>query len=151
MFNKILAAIDGSEISKKVLKVTFNLAKKVFGEVILVSVVDHKFLPFFSYPTTPIPTNRKLTIKLLKSSRRFYRKLLDKTLKQRGELNPRVKISTKLMEGNPSVEIVRVAKDKKVDLIIVGNKSHSSIRKFFLGSVSDNIISKSNIPVLVVK
>lgn len=37
LFNKILAAIDDSKVSKKVLEVAINLIKKSSGELFLIS------------------------------------------------------------------------------------------------------------------
>jgi len=55
------------------------------------------------------------------------------------------------LKGSPVTKIIEAAKDEKVDLIVVGNKNHSGFHKFFLGSISNDVISKSEVPVLVVK
>ncbi len=152
MVNKIIIAVDDSKASEKALEHAIDLATDVSAEILLVSVIPHSFIPAFSLPTAPTPSiNANATITFLESSRIHYKKVISKFLKRIQRINPNLKISAKIVEGNPADEIIKIAKDENSDLIIVGNKNHSGIHKFFLGSVSDDVIHSSEIPVLVVK
>ena len=55
-----------------------------------------------------------------------------------------------LIQGTVIDVIVDEAKKLKIDLIIFGHHEHSFLYKTFFGSMSSEIIRKSDIPVLVV-
>ena len=56
---------------------------------------------------------------------------------------------TVIVEGDPSVVILKEAEKYEVDLIIMGTRTHSEIGQFFLGSVANKIIHHSKVPVMV--
>jgi nucleotide-binding universal stress UspA family protein len=64
---------------------------------------------------------------------------------------PRPTIETVVIEGRPSVEIAAYADTNNVDLIVVGTHGRSRLGQAFLGSVADNLIRQSDIPVTVVR
>jgi nucleotide-binding universal stress UspA family protein len=64
---------------------------------------------------------------------------------------PRPTIATVVTEGRPSVEIATYAEQNDVDLIVVGTHGRSRLGQAFLGSVADNLIRQSDVPVTVVR
>lgn len=54
-------------------------------------------------------------------------------------------------EGEPSNKIVEVAQREKVDMIIMGYRGLSKLKRIFLGSVSQGVLEQSTIPVVIVK
>jgi nucleotide-binding universal stress UspA family protein len=56
-----------------------------------------------------------------------------------------------LIDGIPWREIVTIADDENVDLIVVGSHGRSDIMQMLLGSVSENVIRHARQPVLVVR
>ena len=60
-------------------------------------------------------------------------------------------IDTKIIirEGYPSKEILREARKRNYDLIVMGHKGKSSIREFFLGDVVSKVTHLSSRPILV--
>lgn len=58
-----------------------------------------------------------------------------------------------ILMGDPGDIIVRLANSKKnvFNLIVMGHRGISSAKEFFLGSVSNYVLHKSKIPVLIVK
>jgi nucleotide-binding universal stress UspA family protein len=57
----------------------------------------------------------------------------------------------KITFGDPGYTIVKFAKDKKFDVIVIGARGRGALKEIFFGSVSNYVLHKSNIPVLVVK
>ena len=57
---------------------------------------------------------------------------------------------TVFRRGTPGTEILRVAEEEKVDLIMVGSHGRHKLRDYLLGSTTSHIIHKSKVPVLVV-
>ena len=62
----------------------------------------------------------------------------------------RALIKTRLEEGDVSGKIVEVAEEEKCDLIIMGTKKRSWIRKIFGDNVVERVIHRAPCPVLVV-
>ena len=61
-------------------------------------------------------------------------------------------VETKLLEGQTvNAEIVKAAHDVNADLIIIGSHGRTGIKKFLLGSVAQNVLGASQIPVLIVR
>ena len=64
------------------------------------------------------------------------------------------KINTEMVEtssASAADEIIRYAKEKDVDLIVVGTKGRSGMSKALLGSVASKVLSYSPCSVLVVR
>jgi nucleotide-binding universal stress UspA family protein len=55
------------------------------------------------------------------------------------------------MQGHPAEQIMKLAEEQSVDLIVMGTLGRSGIEKFLLGSVADKVIRNSRIPVLTVR
>jgi nucleotide-binding universal stress UspA family protein len=62
-----------------------------------------------------------------------------------------VQAETVLRAGNPAEEILDMAEEKGFDIIVVGNRGHSSARRFLMGSVSERVMRHAVGPVLVVR
>lgn len=55
----------------------------------------------------------------------------------------------KQMTGKVGESIIEASKAENADLIIVGTRGMSKVRRTFLGSVSDYLVHHANVPVLV--
>lgn len=53
--------------------------------------------------------------------------------------------------GSPGEWIIKVAKEDDVDMIVMGARGLGKIKKTILGSVSDYVLNKSKVPVLIFK
>jgi nucleotide-binding universal stress UspA family protein len=54
-------------------------------------------------------------------------------------------------EGHPGKEIIRLAKERAADLIVLGAEGHSVVERMLLGSVSDFVATHADCSVLVVR
>src|SRR5579859_708505 len=54
-----------------------------------------------------------------------------------------------LRVGNPAEEIINTAEEGEFDLIIVGIKGMSAVKRFLIGSVADRVVRHATVPVLV--
>jgi len=55
------------------------------------------------------------------------------------------------VRGYPADEVMKIARDEKCDLIVVGNLGKSGIERVLVGSVSEAIVRHAPCPVLVVR
>ncbi len=138
LYMNILVPLDGSEYSQKALLQACDLAKNYQSNLILIYVVDK--------PRSLNLLDRKEYLGIL---RKFGDKVLVKgreTAKKEG-----LDVTTIMKEGNITNEIVKIAKIKNCNLIIVGNKGLGATARFFLGSVSNKLANSSPCSILIVK
>lgn len=140
MFEKILAATDGSEHGLRAAKVAVGLAKISAGKVYAIYVAD-------TQRTAHLPDDM-----LLFSIKELLLKEGKDAIKQVQELAEKsgVDFEGAVVEGNPSDEIIRYAKDGGMNVIIVGAVGRTGLDKFLLGSVAEKVVRNSRIPVLTV-
>ncbi len=140
--HKILIPIDESEASDKALEIALDLAKQYFSTVCILRIPP--------FPRTPASA---LTLKKIKKNwnqkEEESRQLLEKALNKAVEDD--VKAYTRLEYGEPAEKIIQIAAEEDVDLLVIGGKRISGIRKFILSSVADKIGQKASCPVLIVK
>jgi nucleotide-binding universal stress UspA family protein len=69
-----------------------------------------------------------------------------KPLRDRG-----LTVETVVREGYPATAIEEEARDRGVDLVVIGTKGHSGLKHLLLGSVAERVVQKAPCPVLAVK
>jgi len=69
-----------------------------------------------------------------------------------GEPESIVKVKTEIIASiKIAVAIVEYAKDKHIDLIVVGPRGRSKLKSLVLGSVTSDVVRLANCPVLTVR
>ena len=56
-----------------------------------------------------------------------------------------------LMHGDPIGEIVRLADEEQVDMIVMGTHGRTGLTRLLMGSVAEAVVRRANCPVLTVK
>jgi nucleotide-binding universal stress UspA family protein len=62
-----------------------------------------------------------------------------------------VDVTTHVVDGSPSTEIVRFAERESCDLIVMGTHGRGGIDRLLLGSVAEKVVRSSNVPVLTLR
>jgi len=91
----------------------------------------------------------KLAEELFKARGREGAKLLKDT--RRALSFPDLHIDEQLVYGNAAVEILKSARNMRADLIVVGSRGLSGIKRMFLGSVSNKIVHRAGCSVAVIR
>ena len=139
MFNKILLAYDGSDGAKLALEKVADLAKFASAELHLLAVGR---IPEYAETVSETEEARE-------QARSYYSKIMEDAaehLKQRG-LSARFHIDF----GKPADTILRIAEDSRADLVVLGTKPHSALRRRFLGATVDKVVDHAHCSVLVVR
>jgi len=154
MFTKILVPVDGSEYSQNAAEYAIRIAKLSDGQVIALHVVH---LPAYAFAysgsegVSPMAIPTPLPPTLTEEEKKAAQEIVD-DVKKLGDAAG-VKISTKIVERHPSVPdaIIQFAKEEGIDLIVMGTKGKTAIRRFLLGSVTESVVHHAHCPVLVVR
>lgn len=150
VFSKILVPHDGSEISDRALKEAIKFAELFHSEIILLFVVDDRFSP----PSTLLSFIKGRSLKEAKEELiHVLRTGAENMLKDRLEDINKMKIPAKIEidVGSPANVIIRIAKDKDIDIIIIGSRSKKGPKYITaLGSVSRSVSEMSQCPVMLV-
>lgn len=140
-FKNILVPLDGSKNSLRGLDLAIGLARQCQAKVMGIYVIQRPPHPAFraprsiQYPEKPLLKDAEKTMEFAK-----------KHSAQNGIL-----FEQKITFGDPGSMIVKFAKDKKFDIIVMGARGRGAIKEIFFGSVSNYVLHKSKLPVLVVK
>jgi nucleotide-binding universal stress UspA family protein len=141
---RILQATDGSEEAELTARVAVELAKSTDSELHLVHV---KLLPL----TPPYPDVLDWRWREdLERAEREARELLDEQVEKVEDAGGTV-AGIHLREEEPAEEIIALAKELGVSLIVVGSRDRGRIRRALAGSVSDWVVRHAHCPVLVVR
>ncbi len=63
----------------------------------------------------------------------------------------KMEVQTRIVEGIPGAEILTAIKEHQIDLVVVGAKGLSGMKRFLLGSVSEWVLSDAPCSVLAVR
>lgn len=69
----------------------------------------------------------------------------------RSQLTEPVPAKTQVAVGKPAEEILQVAEDEGVDLIVMGTHGRTGLRHILLGSVAETMVRTAPCPVFTVK
>jgi len=136
---KILVPTDFSDNALKAVAQACEIAKKTNAVIHLLHVVE----PSLNMATMQTDQSGKKVVADKSES-------LDLSLKAIAEVYPDVKIAPFLVSGNVIPSILKYAEKENPDLIVMGTKGASGLKKLFIGSVTAGIIGKTNFPVLTV-
>ncbi|MBT8368244.1 MAG: universal stress protein [Deltaproteobacteria bacterium] len=134
---KILAAVDGSPFSDAVVDQAISLGGICHSQIFVISVVD-----LFPEQMEVAPT---LVEKMSEEVRQHLDQAKAKVDKAKIPCETIVH-----MGGAPHEFIVQEARDRKIDLILMGTHGRSGLKRILLGSVAQNVIAHAPCPVMVV-
>ncbi|MBY0526479.1 MAG: universal stress protein [Gemmataceae bacterium] len=142
--HRILVPTDFSKFSQNALGYAAAFAEKFGAELYLLHVVQNLavMIPDSVNVMPPVgPSMEQMTTAV--------RDALDRAI-QENQL-ARFTVHKEVREGTPFYEIIQVAKEKDVDLIVMGTHGHSGLAHVLLGSVTEKVVRKAPCPVLTVR
>jgi nucleotide-binding universal stress UspA family protein len=147
MLEKILLAIDGSKHSQKAAEAGIELAKLTNGKVTALFVIDvakeYEGVGGVSW---------NIADRVVEGVKDSLLECSKDSLKIIGDIAGKagVPFETKTVEGQPAVEIMKMAENANMDLIVMGRLGRTGISRFLMGSVAEKVIRNSKVPVLMV-
>jgi nucleotide-binding universal stress UspA family protein len=135
---RILVPLDGSKNSIRGLDNAIYLARQCQATITGIYVLPR--VPVRTYRSIQYP--EKEMLKDAESNMEYAKR----HCAQNG-----IVFEKKISFGDPGYTITKYAKDKKFDIIVIGARGRGSIKEVFFGSVSNYVVHKSGVPVLIVK
>ena len=151
LFSKILVPIDGSEPSFHAARIASHIADKFQSEIIVLYVVVSPSKSEYANLTGLVtPKQIDMIIENAKKESKNWFKRIEDMVK---EENSNIKISTKVILTGIAVygEVIQYAQQESIDLIVIGTRGRSGIKKLLLGSTASGVVTYANCPVLVTK
>lgn len=139
---KILLPVDGSVTCFGAFDYAKDLAQKFDAEIMILNSQD--ISPSFVWLNDPM-----LAANTQYDPKKIAIEIVDKAARYFEDLDIEV---TKLTEiGEAAHAIIEVADREEVDVIVMCTHGMSSVKRFLVGSVTNNVIHHAHVPVLVVK
>jgi nucleotide-binding universal stress UspA family protein len=149
MYKQILVAIDGSELTAKVLEHAFALARFSKSKVEVVTTTEPSVLFMAGAELITVSTTQLLE-ELEKVNAAQAKALLDGAVGPAGTAG--VEVTTRhVRQKIPSDGILQTADAIHSDLIVMGSHGRRGLNRLLLGSQANEVLSRSKVPVLIVK
>jgi len=141
----ILLPTDFSECGNFALSYAASLARTFKASIICLNVIE-PIVPTVGYSgmTEPLPI-ADIAEQLEDSAERELPKLAECD-----ECNG-IEVEEMVVHGEASAEIVRVAKERDVDLIVISSHGRTGLGRILFGSTAEAVVRHADCPVLVVK
>jgi nucleotide-binding universal stress UspA family protein len=130
MLRKILIPLDGSAVASAVLPVALTLARATGAHLVLLRVLPEK---------DDLPLH-DINAQVYQSLERIRREMTA----------PGLSIRSVVRRGDPAEQILAAVRDEQVDLIAMATYGLASVDRLMVGSVSEQIVAHSPVPVLLV-
>ncbi|MFY0615289.1 MAG: universal stress protein [Hyphomicrobiaceae bacterium] len=148
MYKNVLIATDGSELANKAVRAGLELAKILNANVTLVTVTE-------TWPVVDMAAQAEMGVKDPVGA---YEVLAEKgaqsTLAAAAAIATEVGVGCEqvhVKDQHPVSGIIETTENKSADLIVIASHGRRGLSKMLLGSVANEVVTKSSVPVLVVR
>ncbi|MEQ6118560.1 universal stress protein [Reichenbachiella sp. MALMAid0571] len=144
---KILVPTDFSEVSGHALEFARQLAERDNCQILLLNIIEHPSVSTFnSMGITGYDPMENLYIKKMIDSVKVKMEDLRNSPEFSG-----IDIKTKVVVGNPFVEITEDIVKTETDLVVMGTEGTEGMEELLVGSNAEKVIRTSQCPVLTIK
>ncbi|WP_222913258.1 universal stress protein [Natrinema sp. SYSU A 869] len=141
MSDRLLVPYDGSGPAKDALEYALEKFPDADVVALYVAPVPEGYWVAFQDPEERIPAADR--------ARDNGRDILDEAAELAADHGRN--LDTEIATGKPDHEIVDLAEEEAYDTIIIGSHGREGISRILLGSVAENVVRRSPIPVIVVR
>jgi len=138
MYRQIVVGYDGSPASRQAVDTAIAIALQNGAMLHVLTVARLLQIP-----------DEVETEAIVENSREFHQRLLDELALSIGDAG--APIQYEIAIGHPAEQIIYRADQLDADLIVVGDRGRSKIKRMLLGSVSDRVVRHADRAVMVVR
>ena len=148
-FSKIVVGIDGSEESMKAAEYAISIAKLYNAELNAITVLTSDIGYIYSSPGVESPplTVKEIILLAGDEAKKWFDEIKEKANKKGIQLKTESIVAKKSLLNT----ILEYVEEHNINLIVVGTRGRSGIKKMLLGSVASGLITYASCPVLVIK
>ncbi len=147
-FTRILVTTDFSEAGDHAIAHAFRMAADHGAEVLLCHVVETVVAPNPLYAHY-FPTDLLNPEIRARAEQDAHAALVERVPKE--ETLAKVQYTSLVAHGLPAEEIIRTAKERGADLIVIATHGRTGLKHLFMGSTAERVIRHVHCPVLVVR
>jgi len=151
--SKILYVSDIEDGSRPAFRMAVSIAKQYAASITFLHVIE------------PIPDSVKVTLEstlsadaysqLQKDGIENLKEIIQKRIHDFCEseldaLDWQPKFNSLLVEGKIHRKIIETAEKLDSDMIVMGTRTHTATKQFFMGSTANKVMRYSNLPVMIV-
>jgi nucleotide-binding universal stress UspA family protein len=140
-FQRILTATDFTETSDRALEFALELARKFEARITIVHAYQ---IPVMGFADGGYIAGAEVASQLATAAQNR----LDAVIESKKASG--IPMTAVLREGVAWEEINALAKEVEADLIVIGTHGRRGLARALLGSVAENVIRTSTVPVLVI-
>jgi nucleotide-binding universal stress UspA family protein len=141
VFNNILVALDGSEVSQRALVRAADETKLWNAKLHAIYVVETGL-----FSSLPLDNTVEIMYRVLEKEGEAVLEKAKKYCSDKG-----IMVFTHMKQGHAGSEIIALADREKSDLIIVGSHGKSNTDRLLIGSVSTFVVTHSKATTMVVR
>lgn len=160
-YKKIMILTDGSKDAEYAAQFGMSIAKRYNAEVYACTIVDTRQKIIQRHVTTLEDVGHgKILGETMGYSEAIINRLRQRLLDDAAKLAENVrkiadekgiKAEIIVKDGKPATEILKIARDQQIDLLVLGSTGKGSISKMMVGSISEKVASTAKCSVLVVR
>ena len=147
MFKTIMLATDGSKLSQKAVKSAIDLASKFSAELVAVKVILRYVQTYFEGSFTVADIDVKSIEAQWAAGAQVVLDKIASSAAAKGLI-----IQTSVVKSDDISEgLIKAATKYKADLIVMASHGRKGIKRVLLGSETQNVLTHSTVPVLVLR
>ena len=141
---RVLLATDFSKTSRAAFATAVTIARSNRATLTILYVVV-PIVPLLSQRFIESATWDRIDTHARRRGQQQLSKVAEKATKSG------IRVATLLLQGDPARQIVRTARSKRVDLVVVGTHGRRAFSRFLLGSVAQRVVMSAPCPVVTVR
>lgn len=143
MLKRALFPTDFSQVAEGIVRWLPNLKHMGVEEIVLVRVINL---------TKVVGVTSGFNVDAwIKHEEEVSEEELSKMVERLKENGIGARYVTPVPRGDPVAEVVKSGEEENADFIVIGSKGKGFLKEILMGSVSEGVVRKSEIPVMVVK
>jgi universal stress protein A len=144
---RILVPVDFSESSQKALRYGHELARERNGRLYVLHVINQRIID--ALHDMSAKGYKGEFVEVLKKVVNERKEELDRFVP--ASMREGIEIEFETRKGRPAEEVIKFARDNRIDLIILGNVGRSALEAALVGSVARSVANHAPCPVLLVR
>jgi nucleotide-binding universal stress UspA family protein len=143
-FTRILVASRGRPWSVRAVELAIRMAKAYHLELVVVAILTPTYIPK-RRATWGIATAPEVDDEVKQVAQRVLEEAAALASAQG------LRYTCEMRQGRPAEEILKAAEQYQCDLIIIGSRGLSGVRRVTMGETGNEVVLKAPVPVIVVK